>query len=241
MNKTHDAEDEFDAEFDQMLQGSLEKTLRAMKERDKQTYDGVVGLPPRWISKWAMTSFKSYRNRLLDVRGYTHEGLLTLIERYRKEYYREEYIDGIEASNFHYPATYPSGQNVDPYCFRDEIGFLTWLKWCADQKEKKGRRIIHGGFKETGEALNAKHARSRESKRFCIHMAKIIWDGQAKEKDEKISRMGEMVERLLKLIKQGNYFLPQNKTTVKEWLKEGEAEGELNIPPEARKPGAPKK
>ena len=90
-------------------------------------------------------------------------------------------------------------------------------------------------------ATNAKHARSRDSKKYCIQMAKIIWDDQAKEKDEKISRMGEMVERLLEFLKQVNYYRPKNKETVKEWLKEGEAEGELNIPPEARKPGAPKK
>lgn len=237
MNETHDAEDV----FDQTLQKSLEQNYKAMKERDKQTYDGVVGLPPPWMPKWAVTSFKSYRNRLLDVRGYTHEGLLTLIERYRKEYYREEYIDGIEVSNFHYPATYPNGQNVDPYCFRDEIGFLTWLKWCADQKEKKGRRIIHGGFKETGEALNAKHARSREAKEFCISIAKNIWDVQVKRGDEEIDRMGEMVETLLEYLKKENHFLPKNKEIVRKWLIKGEAEGELNIPPEARKSGRPKK
>ena len=53
--------------------------------------------------------------------------------------------------------------------------------------------------------------------------------------------MGVMVEWLLKLIKQGNYFLPKDQATVSKWLKEAEKEGKLYIPPEARKPGAPKK
>jgi len=149
MNESHEPEDEFDDGLDWVGE-AVEDTYKAIKERDDQEYDGVVGKPPPWVPKWAVTTFKGYRGRLLDVRGYTHEGLLTLIERYRKEYYREECIDGTEVSNFHYHATYPNGQNVDPHCFQDEIGFLSWLKWCADQGPEKGLELLGGGFASIG-------------------------------------------------------------------------------------------
>jgi hypothetical protein len=40
MNETHDPEDE----FDQMLDRAVEDTAKAIKERDNQDYDGVVGV-----------------------------------------------------------------------------------------------------------------------------------------------------------------------------------------------------
>ena len=129
MNKTHEPEDEFDL----IPQDSFEQVYKAMEERDNQDYDGVVGEPPPWVPEWAVSFFRGYRYRLLNVRGYTSNELLTLISQY----------DSIEnnPNGFRWPTTYPNGQRVDPHCFQDEIRFLAWLKWCVGQGKEKKRGL----------------------------------------------------------------------------------------------------
>ena len=143
MNKTHDHDDE----LDQMLQDSLEQVYKAKEERDNQKYDGVVGVPPGWVPEWAESFFRGYRNRLLDVRGYTPNELLTLINQYDE-------INN-NPNGFRWPATYPNRQRVDPHCFQDEIGFLAWLRWCVDKGQKDGLEVLGGGFAVNGMKFNA--------------------------------------------------------------------------------------
>jgi len=144
MNESHDTEDEFDYEFDQMLQGSLEQEYKAMKERVVPKYDGVQGVPDEWVPEWAILYFEGYRDRLLSDRGFEVSALLKLIEQYRKEYFRGEHTDSVVAPGFHCPETYPNGQSVDRHCFHDEIGFLAWLKWCVDMGPEKGLDELSG-------------------------------------------------------------------------------------------------
>jgi hypothetical protein len=143
MNETHDPEDE----FDQMIDRAVEDTAKAIKERDNQDYDGVVGVPPEdWVPEWAINSFRHYRNRLLDVRGYMPSDLIKMIAQYRSCFYAKDR----DPSKFCPPTVYPNGKNVDLYCFQDEIGFLSWLKWCVDQGPESGLKLLAGGFAAKG-------------------------------------------------------------------------------------------
>ena len=149
MNETHDPEDE----LDQMLDRTVDDVAKAIKEREIPKYDGVQGEPPEWVPEWAVLYFEGYRDRLLSDRGFEVSALLKLIEQYRKEYFREEYTDGVLFPYFRYfrcPKTYPNGQSVDPHCFHDEIGFLTWIRWCVGQGKEKGLEILGGGFAVSG-------------------------------------------------------------------------------------------
>ena len=143
MNETHDPEDE----LDQMLDRAVDDNAKAIKERDNQDYDGVVGEPPEeWVPEWAINSFRHYRNRLLDVRGYMPSDLIKMIGQYRNCFYEKDR----DPSKFRFPTVYPNGRNVDLYCFQDEIGFLSWLKYCVDQGPEIGLKLLAGGFAAKG-------------------------------------------------------------------------------------------
>jgi hypothetical protein len=83
---------------------------------------------------------------LLDVRGYVPSDLIKVIGQYRNCFYEKDR----DPSKFRFPTVYPNGENVDLYCFQDEIGFLSWLKYCVDQGKEKGLELLAGGFAAKG-------------------------------------------------------------------------------------------
>lgn len=136
MNDSNDQE-----EFDLALQDIVEQTYKALRGRDAHNYDGILGLPPKWVPEWALNQFRNYRNRLIDVREYEPSNLLALVTRYRICFFEDK-----NPAGFQFSTTYPNGQSIDLYCFQDEIGFLAWLKYCADQGPEMGLGLIGGGF-----------------------------------------------------------------------------------------------
>ncbi len=178
MNETHDPDDE----FYKGVQKTLEQTQKAIDEREIPVYDGVVGEPPDWVPEWAVLYFEGYRDRLRFVRKYEDSELLKWIDQFRKEY-----LDSIVAPDFNCPETYPNGQNVDPYCFEDEIGFLARLKWCVDQGKEIGLIELSGkngllGFQRRKEMseFGAIHGEQVHNERVSE------WDKWIKEKNNLI-------------------------------------------------------
>ena len=200
MNESHDPEDK----FDQMLQGSLEQTYKAIEEGDYQEYDGVVGEPPSWVPEWAISYFEGYRDRLLLDRGYKVSELLQYIDLFRLKYLDAEKRcpDGIElnVSDFDCPPTYPNGQHVDKHCFLDEIGFLSRLKWCVDQGEKDGLAELSGE-----NALMSISWRENQSK-FGAIRAKMLHE----ERESEWKKWKEEKNRLIKI----NPHLAMNKSEL---------------------------
>ncbi len=128
------------------VDAAVDVTSALLDERNKSPYDGVLGSPPDWVPDWAISFFKGYRNRLLDVRGYTSEEVLSLIDTQDKV---------SEDAEFHWPVTYPNGQKADPFCFHDEVRFLAWLRWCVNLGPSKGLEILGGGFAPTGQKFRS--------------------------------------------------------------------------------------
>lgn len=183
MNKKHAPQDG----FDQMLEESLKQNYKVMKERDNQDYDGVLGEPPECVPEWASSFFRMYRNRLMDVREYTHESLLNMIELYMNEYFRERDTGGVEISNLIWPSTYPNGKNIDLHCFRDEIGFIAWIKWCVDQGEKICVAELSGNNGELGLRISQSNARFGKVRGTELHEERAgEWKKWIKEKDRLI-------------------------------------------------------
>lgn len=187
MNKTHEPEDEFDNELNQKFYRSIEQTAKAIEERDNLDYDGVVGFPPEWVPEWAISFFQNYRSRLLDVRGYTYDDLVELVERYMDVFFRTKYTRGVETSNFPYPAVYPNGRSIDFHCFMDEIGFLAWLKWCVDQGKEIGLIELSGKNGLLGFQRRQNLAGFGQERAKAIQQERIPeWEKWVKEKNRLI-------------------------------------------------------
>lgn len=168
MKETNNPQEESDYEF-------LDDMEQTYKERNSPDYDGVLGLPPDdWVPEWAINSFRHYRNRLLDVRGYTPSDLIKMIDQYRIYFFEKDR----DPSKFRFPTVYPNGENVDLYCFQDEIGFLSWLKYCVDQGPENGLKLLAGGFAAKGWKFSPKKSprkgKEYEPKKSIRKICKII-------------------------------------------------------------------
>lgn len=195
---------------------SSNSSLEAVKERlavlkaiSHVPYDGVhgepgnsegTGEPAKWIPEWALKQFHTYRKRLLEIRGYQHAELLTLINKYSFHYLGSDGPQGFLAI----PERYPSGDIVDPYCFEDEIGFLAWLKWCVDDGDQVGLSRLAGGFavsgrkQKKGQSAGGK-ARSEgyldENRMIERYMLEIL-DAEKSNKPSKMQLARRVVKRI---------------------------------------------
>ncbi|MET0014785.1 MAG: hypothetical protein ABW088_14135 [Sedimenticola sp.] len=166
------------------LREEIEKAFEVVKERNSQQYDGVLGTLPGWVPEWAKVQFHSYRNRLLDIRGYSPDELRKWITRYSNAFLRE----GVEHQPLMYPTNYPNGQPIDDYCFENEIGFLSWLECCVRMGEVKGLERLGGGFAALG----------IQRQKQQIKFAKAHGEELSEERRKEWERWNCEAERLIK-------------------------------------------
>ncbi|HYM88017.1 MAG TPA: hypothetical protein VES92_02785, partial [Nitrospiraceae bacterium] len=65
--------------FEENVDRWVQESASALRGRDDQPYDGVLGTPPEWFPENFQREFKGARNRLLDAIGYTPNQVRDLV------------------------------------------------------------------------------------------------------------------------------------------------------------------
>lgn len=231
--------DEHAKEFDSLL-GKVGKILvDSVKGLNSPPYNGVVGLPPRWIPEWSMSDFIRFRSRLLDIRGYSTGELLNEVNRY---YDVHMTADG-DLTKYKPPAKYPNGSPVDEYGFKDEVGYLAWLRWCVSLGKKDGGKVLGRGFSaaDVGDkGRDSKNKKIEASKDYVFKNTQSEWNKQEKE-GKTISTVPVIGKKMLKALKGESeieeykdiYFIPK-KSMMPRWINQAIKEGVLIRPGKAK-------
>jgi hypothetical protein len=113
------------------LEASAPEETRMIKARNEKrqsalelkSYDGIAGLPPKWVSAPVLEQFRRIRDTLLVQLGHTHKEAIELLDRYPSVATVRDNFSGTYIS--------PSGKRVDTGRLIDAVNYLGDLYYCC--------------------------------------------------------------------------------------------------------------
>ncbi|MEW8436916.1 MAG: hypothetical protein AB2689_02065 [Candidatus Thiodiazotropha taylori] len=123
--------------LDEVAKAILEMEARKEennRELEALNYDGILGIPPKWVGEPRLHEFRHHRHRMLRDWGYSPAVAKEWLDRF----------DSDNSDDWFYPATYPCGRELEMDLFRDTVGFLSRLRWCASLQPEEGLRELAG-------------------------------------------------------------------------------------------------
>lgn len=241
-----------------MLDDELRKSMADGLHRKLLRYDGVVGMLPEWVSDPDQRRFEWARNLLLNT--YSHDQVIEIIDAW--QIYVKEKIDIQRHMN---KQLGNSGELEDsiiskvrqlddspfvqmPREFVQAIDYLVFVKQAIDAGPIEGIKMLAGDHAARGYTAyeNCKRRAEKANKnknrarKFCIESAEKLW-GMEEAQGKPITRIGAVSDLLWQELKENGYWQPTSADKVREWLKDAHKKGELIIPEDAQKSGAPSK
>lgn len=124
-----------EAELD-FVRRRLDVQDKRKAELEKSPYDGVLGIPPNWVSVPIIDRFRRNRGRVLNDWRYTPEQVCKWMDRYCRI--------GEEDDDWFYPGCYPNDRELDCEQFRETIGFLAHVRWAVSLGPNRGLKELSG-------------------------------------------------------------------------------------------------
>ena len=218
-------------QFEQLLLEIYKKANAEDVHGESSSYDDLMGVLPDWIPERERIRFGWERNLLLNQ--YSHEEIRGYMELYPK--YIEGKLDELRFAQMRSELLHA-------------IGYLVLIRNAIDSGVEEGIKMLAGEYAVRGYKAYENSRRRAEkankdkvkARNFCVELAAKLWEAENKE-GKPITRIGAMSLQLLNMLHKEGYWQPTDYEKIRDWLKKADRKGEMIIPEEARKSGAPSK